>query len=640
MKTLCARRIAFFSLLLVFFVILRSVAGETVPQSVLQRVKDATVMVCIEYGDGPDSEVNWGSGVIIGPGLAVTNAHVVNEKAPTRIYIYNEKLPRTPVTVLASRYDANEFTTGGVVEYIANTLISSANIENVRLSHQQTNFDMAVLGFTPPGGVQLPSLSYNLQASQGEHIIAAGYPGQLGGESSATYIPGDSGYAPTPVAPLVMSGGYVTALSTRSPRLVIHNARCSTGNSGGPVVNVRGEIVGMQTWTSVPGAGKRYISIAIGSPDIVAFLERNGVRPNVVGYPRPSRVLPAGDDVRQMILSGAEGGDPDRLALAGLLHFLGDCGFAKDDEGAAYYLQRALRIAPGGANAKLYKAGLAAVLFQSGRLWHPDYADALIRSANDDSVEPDLHIMAYESALRMQGKANGIRPDPNRSLQLAEKALEGGFALPFALAGYHYYFGDAYAGKDHEKALRYARQAASNDIPEGVSLLAHLYYNSDVFQKTETNRRTARRLAEQAARMGDPWAYGLLANIYYDSGSWDEKFRALKMALVGTCFGNRLALSCLGRIAWDAFCANPGDLSQAIRAWAYADLAEKQGVRSMFRPVSHEGGVLASSFEMLGSFRPEVRERILVEGQREQESLFAKRRTRPRIPQPEEVMGK
>lgn len=608
-------------------------AGQQFPQYVLDTLANATVMVSVQTGDHTSMEVHWGTGMIIAPGLVVTNAHVVNEKGPARIMVHNRVLVPTPAKVVAARYDSNEFETGHVVEYIANTLASKANLSGNLAASKQRNYDMAILSFTPPPGFAVTPLSFSRQAFSGESIIAAGYPGDNG----ASFSSPSGGFPTVPSAPLIFSGGTVSGVINKSPQLVIHSARCSTGNSGGPVVNARGEILGMQTWTSVPGSSRGYMSLAIGSRDIVSFLEQRGIRPRVTGYDMAGSEPEAIHDMRPEVLGRANTGDPDAMALAGLYYFLGDYGFTRNDQAAVHYLQNAVNMSSYHPHGYLYKAGLAAVLFQAPDFWRPDYAESLLRSANSTEygsggvTGPDLHLLAYEASLRMQGKAYGVQYDANRSLQLAEQALAGGFALPFALAGYHYYFGDSYAGRDHAKALRYARQAASNNIPEGISLLAHLYYDSDVVPKTDENRRTARRLAEEAVVLGDAWGYGLLATMCYEAGTWTEKVRALKYALLGTCFGNRLAVFCLGRIAWDSWRGNQGDFSQAVRAWAYMDWAERRGVGLGTGVL---GGGVRSSEEILSGLGgySEARERVMGEGRREQGMLEARRNTRPRIP--------
>lgn len=615
------RRVGVF---LVCFFSMGFASAGTMPANMMQTVRDATVQVRVEYNDATSVEVGLGSGVLIGPGLVLTNAHVVNEKVPIRISIANDLLPRTPARVVALRYDHNEFTSGTVVEYIANKIIENADIRDIDITPPQKNYDMAILSFVPPPGMRLPALAFARAPVRGESVIASGYPGR----AARRDVDSTNAYASVSTTPQVLSSGVVTSLLDNKPRMIMHNAECSSGNSGGPVVNSRGEILGMQTWTSLPDDPSEYMALAIDSRDILPFLEANGVRPLLAGNPVPAQHVAADPSLKWPILQGADAGDPNFIALAGLLYHLGVRGFERNDELAAAYLYRAMQLAPSHPNAYLFQAGMAAVMIRSPQFGRPDLIDRLLRSANNsDRVSagtrhPDYRLLAFESALRMQGAAAGIPADQNRSLQLAEKALEGAFAFPIALVGYHYYFGDAYAGRDHSRAMRDAREAARNGIPEGISLLAHLYYDSEVVPRTAENLHLARRLAEEAASMGDPWAYGLLANMRYDSSDSAEKAGALQLALTGLRHGNRLALYCLGRIAWDRFLSNPGDFQQAAKAWAYIELAERQGVRVAL-PYSAGGGYgIRSSTDMLALFPPGEQQRLLHEGRREQTALF------------------
>lgn len=235
---------------------LRIGAGEPIPPQIVQNVRHATVMVSVEYDDPPFIKTHWGSGIVAGPGLVVTNAHVVNENPAASIYVSNDILPRTPARVVVLRYDSGEQ-------------------RDDSGDDARKNVDMAILSFQQPDGTPVPALPFALRAVPSEPIIVAGYPGDAAG-SHAAGEEDASGSVHEFSAPLVVTAGAVTGVADGEPGLVIHDARCSPGNSGGPVVNFRGEAVGMQTWTSLPGDPGRYMSIAIGGGDIVAFLEANG----------------------------------------------------------------------------------------------------------------------------------------------------------------------------------------------------------------------------------------------------------------------------------------------------------------------------------------------------------------------------
>lgn len=594
-------------------------AAQAISRDVAQNAAAATVMVSIHYGEPLEKNVSWGTGFIIGDGLVMTNAHVVSDRIPNKIIVHNAVLPPTEAFIFDARYDANEFQSSAVMEYIANTLIANAGIHDVALSRPSTSFDVALLSFAPPSGVRLPALAFSRDAAPDQPAYAIGYPGS---DQPPEYPEGAGAFTP-PSAPIVMTAGKIKQVINREPLLLMHDALCKTGNSGGPLVNSRGEVLGMQTWSTVPG-GDTVASFAIGARDLAAFAEASGLRPAATGQGAPRRRPTSGVDVRSPLLAQANAGNADYLALAGLLHAIGDCGFSRDAAAAAEYLQRALAAAPNHPNAYLFRAGLAAVMLQNPRLRLPHRPEDLLRAANNSAVvdqssrHPDLRLLAYEAGLLMQGRADGFPCDPQRSRVLAEKALDGGFAFSFALAGLHYYFGDSGA-RDHHEALALAREAARSGVPEGLSLLAHLYYDSDVAAASHANRQTAFRLASEAARMNDPWALGLLANIYYDSADARERSLAEETARRAVEHGNRMGLYCLGRIAWDAFLANPSDIAQAARAWAFIDLAERKGVRITLP--GGNGVALRSSGEILGAFSPEMRQWLISEGRRAQQAI-------------------
>lgn len=601
-------------------------AREAVDRDTMQRLRAATVQVSVEYGSPFENKTSWGTGFVVGDGLVMTNAHIVSDKIPTRVYIHNEFLPQTEARVIAFQYDTNGFDKGDIVEYIANALVANAEIGAVTLSNTSTNYDVALLAFTPRPEARLPVLSFARQAAPNESVFAIGYPG-----SDRPAPPRRQQYASGPgsgpATPVTVTAGRVRQVLEGDPQLVMHDALSKFGNSGGPVVNARGEVVGMQTWSMEPDRRGVVTSFALSGTDLSGFLEQYGRGPIMYGRGAAfRRNRGEGRDARAFVLRAAEAGDADYLALAGLLSFLGDCGFARDPNAAAYYLQQAMAIAPRSPNAYLYQAGLAAVQVASPAVRSNYRADQLLRAANNsqavgkNSRHPDYRLLAFESSLYMQGGAAGFPYDPNRALTLAEKAMEGAFAIPLALTGFHYYFGDAYAGRDHGMALEHAREAARNGIPEGMALLAYLYYDSDVIAKTPANLQTARTLAQYAADMGEPWALGLLANICYDSGNPQERSQAYALATRGANCDNRFALYCLGRIAWDAFLANPGDLAMAAKAWSLVDAAEHKGVRIALPGWAGRTAAVTSAKDMLSGFAPDVQQWLLAAGKREQQA--------------------
>ncbi|MDR2529457.1 MAG: trypsin-like peptidase domain-containing protein [Synergistaceae bacterium] len=232
----------------------------------------ATVWIVAEDDDGIAS----GTGFIVGDGYIATNAHVVDGlgKGGT-VYVLNERIPaRRARIVKVIHEDKDEAVSGR---------------------------DFALLRFDPPKGVELPVLSLNFDVKRMDRVSAWGYPAMATRFDASTQRlqRGDSSRLESP--PVIYTEGTVNAIvKDKLGSSILHSASIAGGNSGGPLVNGKGEVVGMNTWGYKEEDEGAFLNGAQLAAEIAFFLADNGVTP---------RLAPGQQMAARPERSGARGGE-------------------------------------------------------------------------------------------------------------------------------------------------------------------------------------------------------------------------------------------------------------------------------------------------------------------------------------------
>ncbi|MBL3610955.1 trypsin-like peptidase domain-containing protein [Rhodovulum sulfidophilum] len=247
--------------------------------SLLELIEARTVMVVRYLADadarpGEQVRAERGSGFFVGPDLVVTNNHVVAGAQDDRIFVINRSLGQQyPVTVIK--------TVG---------------------PFGSTGRDFALLrvqGVNAPYFTLLkPDHSLKLQS-----VIAAGYPDDLLGDWRG---------GTDPVPDLAVTDGTVNAeqvLAQGTPAIV-HSAPISQGNSGGPLVDMCGRVVGVNTF--VRQGALRNLNVALASGDLLDFLESAALTPATVTRPcQPQLLRPVAPPASAGTQAEAAAGVPD-----------------------------------------------------------------------------------------------------------------------------------------------------------------------------------------------------------------------------------------------------------------------------------------------------------------------------------------
>jgi S1-C subfamily serine protease len=195
---------------------------------VVETTKKATVIVgCLE-------NYSQGSGFLINRDYIFTNGHVT-------------KFPGQQCIV------ANE--AFGVIEA---KVIARIN------SNEWGKDDFAVLRLAKNS--QVNPLAFSLKAKPADRVFTWGYPGIL---TELNPRPGQ-------IPETTFSGGYINKIdnSVDIP-LIIHSANISQGNSGGPLLNERGLVVGVNTFISSKDSYQANYSLA--AQGAINFLRRNSI---------------------------------------------------------------------------------------------------------------------------------------------------------------------------------------------------------------------------------------------------------------------------------------------------------------------------------------------------------------------------
>lgn len=199
--------------------------------------------------DGRRQLVGHGSGLVVAPNRIITNAHVVEEA------VYDSSLS---FLIIPSR---------------------GRSIYRATLDDWSPQNDLATLKLE--NGASLPPGSlYAGPATDGSDVFAIGYPASV--DIAMDYSEDD---VLRPQAPVKTRGTISSGRSSKSFDSVLHTAPIAPGNSGGPLVDACGRVVGINSFGSTAENGGAEFYFAISVRELSAYLRKQNIRFNAINAP-------------------------------------------------------------------------------------------------------------------------------------------------------------------------------------------------------------------------------------------------------------------------------------------------------------------------------------------------------------------
>jgi V8-like Glu-specific endopeptidase len=222
--------------LLLVVALLFAWVGPAYADDISASARGVVRIVTIAVVDDEVVGFGHGSGFAVGPNRVVTNAHVVE---------------------LAGRYPDNV-----VIGVVPSEGDKSYQGKVIKIDQAR---DLALIEFT---GVRLPPLTlFGGKISDGDTLIALGYPGNVDvatARSAADFI--------KPQSPVRSQGGFAGFRQLSGVSVLVHNASIARGNSGGPLLDRCGRVLGVNSAITHNDEGDSTFAFAIADSELAAFL--------------------------------------------------------------------------------------------------------------------------------------------------------------------------------------------------------------------------------------------------------------------------------------------------------------------------------------------------------------------------------
>ncbi|MDX3910304.1 MAG: serine protease [Sphingobium sp.] len=230
-----ARRFVAFLLLLGF------AATARADQMDLSAAARSVVRVALVATDGAEAYfVGHGSGVVVAPDKVLTNAHVVELAREEKNIV---------IGIVPS--EGKKSYGGRIIAYSPGNDLALIQMDEGRLP---------------------PASFYAGAVTDGQHVTAIGFPGTVDraqGLGLKEMV--------EPMNPVKTGGNVSAGRSGKSYDTVLHTAPLASGNSGGPLVDDCGRVLGVNSFGSISDGSDAEFGFAVSNREIASFLRQAGV---------------------------------------------------------------------------------------------------------------------------------------------------------------------------------------------------------------------------------------------------------------------------------------------------------------------------------------------------------------------------
>lgn len=225
--------------------------GDQPAKTLAQRLEETVVLILVPQAEG----LSMGTGFLVAPGVILSNSHVVGTP-----------VPNTPIFVTGKAL-------GGLQKA---QLLNATPLSESRDSLNTPDFALLKLNTgTPPEVLPLP---LTVEVEKLEPVVTAGFPGfelRLDPKFVALLDKGEISAVPE----MVVSSGEISVVrgGGDDPTVIAHTAIVSQGNSGGPLVDRCGRVVGINTLIRLDDDSRRQGNYALGGNALLAYLRQHQI---------------------------------------------------------------------------------------------------------------------------------------------------------------------------------------------------------------------------------------------------------------------------------------------------------------------------------------------------------------------------